>query len=469
MTNKMTPLSGVRVRPRDPHSRLHTSGELRERTSLVRAPMDEGRARHFEPFESASRVEIAAMQEQKLLDMLPHVYANSPLIRAVWEKAGIAPSQIKSIADFTSLAPFIDKDMVREYRDAHDDAFGGVLCQPLTSLSVICSSSGTTGDPTLFADRWGDPSIQYHTLREYWEAGVRPGDYAALLTLTMRPPGHTVFNDLGVVPLTFNHDPRELRRLLEWSRTYRPTVLMMLSSILLHGLEQLEREGEDIREAFSSYKICIFGGETLGQRAQGLIERWGIPLRSMTALGDVGASFECSAKDGHHAWEDLALVEVLDPQTQRPVQDGERGELVVSSLHDRVVPFLRFRSGDLVRYTRAPCHCGRTHLRYWILGRLGDEILVQGKSVLPADLWPAIESIPETASAMFQIIRTQRDMTTLQLRVGYDGEPDFETLRQKIALAVKTAIGITPVVELIPNSELIKLGPPQKIPRVVKK
>jgi phenylacetate-CoA ligase len=461
--------TGARARPRDPQGHLARGGELRERTSLVRPALNDGRSSHFEAIEAAPRAEIEALQERRLLAALPYVYERSALIRSVWQKAGLHPSQVRSMAEFQARAPFIDKDMLRDFRDAHNDAFGGVLCHAANELSVICSSTGTTGDPTLFADRWGSPSIQYHLIRDYWEAGVRPGDYAAVVTVTMRPPGHTVFHDMGVTPLMFNHDPRELQRLADWSRAFRPTALILLSSILIHGLEQLEQRGVDIREAFSSYKICLYGGEALGPRAQRLIERWGLPLRSMTALGDVGTAIECSARDGHHAWEDLALIEVLDPQTLAPVADGGRGELIVSSLHDRVVPFLRFRSGDMVRYTRAACACGRTHLRFWALGRLSDETRVGSKSVMPADLWPAIESVPETASALFQIVRAQPDVDVLRVRVGYDGEPDLQAVRDRVRDAVHNAVDLLAEIELVPNAELIKLGPPQKIPRVAKK
>lgn len=468
-TTEFTALGSARARPRDPLGHLRASGELRGRTEPVVLPVDEGSRSHFDSFESAPRTEIEALQERRLLEMVPYAYERSGLIRQVWDKAGAHPSQIRSIADFKERAPFIDKDSLRDFRDSHDDAFGGVLCRPLSEVSVICSSTGTTGDPTLFADRWGTPSIRYMTQRDYWNAGVRPGDFAAVVTVTMRPPAHTVLHDLGVYPLMFDHCPGELERLVAWSRTYRPTALILLSSIMLHGLETLERQGVDIREAFSSYKICVYGGENLGPRAQTLVDRWNLPLRSMTALGDVGTANECGMRDGHHAWEDMALVEVLNPVSLQPVPDGGRGELVVSSLHDRVVPFLRFRSGDMVRYTRAICGCGRTHMRFWPLGRLGDETVVNGKSVLPADLWPAIESVEETASALFQIIRPQRQVPHLRVRVGYDGAPELTSLQHRVSTAIEAATGLLPEVDLVPNSELIKLGPPQKIRRVATK
>ena len=202
--------------------------------------------------------------------------------------------------------------------------------------------------------------------------------------------------------------------------------------------------------------------------ATGLIGRWGLPLYQFSSLGDSGTVFECSERDGFHAWEDLALVEVLDPETGSAVPEGGRGELVVTNLVDHTDPLIRYRSGDLVRYTREPCGCGRTHMRIWLVGRAGDEAVVGERSILPRDVWPAIEQVEETAAGMFQIVRPQRLMPELRLRVGYDGQPDLGDLARRVADAVERHLGLRPNVELVPNSELIKLGPPHKIPRVAK-
>ena len=458
-----------RRRPQDPLGRLSVGGESRSRIECVKQPMAGGTSTHFDAIAMVPRAEIEAHQERALLEAIPYVYERSPLIKKVWDEAGVHPSHIHSLADYKRLAPFIDKDVIREFRDIYHDPFGGVLCEPVENLSIICSSGGTTGDPTPFADRWGKPSIEYSTVREYWEGGIRPGDFGVVMAVTMRPSPHTIFQDLGVVPIFFDHHPRELQRLVEWVSVFRPTVMYFASSVIIHGLEQLERQGVDIKESFSSFKMVIYGGEPLGPRATGLAERWGLNLHRITALGDIGTGIECSEKDGHHAWEDYALVEVLDPETLEPVPSGGRGELVVSSLKDKIVPFLRFRSGDIVKYTQEKCGCGSTHMRYWPLGRLGDEIKINDRTVLPMDVWPAIENVDETSAAMFQIIRPEREMSALRLRVGYEGAPDLSLLQEKVKASVEQYVGIVPEVELIPMIELTKLGPPHKIPRVAKK
>jgi phenylacetate-CoA ligase len=190
-----------------------------------------------------------------------------------------------------------------------------------------------------------------------------------------------------------------------------------------------------------------------------------------TGVGDVGAATECHEHDGCHFWEDTCYLESLDPDGVEPVGDGERGELVSTTLLDKIAPLVRYRSDDLVRITHEPCACGRTHGRVWPLGRKGDEVVVDGRSVLPGDLWAAIEAVPETGAGLFQVIRTGREVDRLRLRVGYatDGARGTDDLRTRVTESVHEAVGIEPDVELVANEELLRQGPPHKIPRVARR
>jgi len=185
-------------------------------------------------------------------------------------------------------------------------------------------------------------------------------------------------------------------------------------------------------------------------------------------VGDAGSATECGAHDGYHWWEDSILVEHLDPDGAAPVAGDARGEMVVTSLNDRVAPLVRFRSDDLVHVDRGRCACGRTHGRIWPVARKGDEVVVGGRSVIPMDVWAAVESVPATSSGFFQVVRPAREVDRLRLRVGYR-EPlagSTEAVRDALAAAVSAAVGLVPEIDLVPESELLKLGPPQKIPRV---
>ena len=214
----------------------------------------------------------------------------------------------------------------------------------------------------------------------------------------------------------------------------------------------------------------IFAGEPIGPRARARVESWGLELFLQTSLGDVGAATECAEHDGCHMWEDCAHIETLDPQGTEPVGDGERGELVSTTLVDKIAPLIRYRSDDLVRVTREPCACGRTHGRVWPLGRKGDEVVVEGTSVLPGDVWAAVEGVDETSAGLFQVIRTGREVDRLRLRVGYasEGDKGLADLKTRVTDAVHAAVGVQPDVDLVENAELLRQGPPHKIPRVTK-
>lgn len=425
--------------------------------------------KYFDPIEIAPRQAIEQLQQERLLEQVQHVYARSALVRSAWAAAGITPNAIRSTADFKRLAPFLDKTAIQKHRAESGDPMGGVLAGDPSLISIYGTSSGTTGDPTLFAESWTEPGDWIFTPRDLWETGLRPGDYVADVQMVIRSIGRLNWLDAGAIPIFFHHDASDMPRFVEWSLKYRPTWMFHLSSPLIYALERMEAEtGLDVKQVFSSYKAVIFGGEPMGKHNRALMQRWNVPVFEFTSLGDCGTAWECQERDGFHAWEDLVLFEVIDPITGAPIPSGGRGEMVITALVDKLDPLIRFRSGDLVRWTNERCGCGRTHARYWPLGRAGDELVVAGRSVMPTDVWEAIESVPETASGLFQIIRPQREVDELRLRVGYEGAPDLTDLSARVADAVVAATGHRPRIELVPNSEIVKLGPPHKIPRTAK-
>lgn len=430
-------------------------------------------SRYYDPHvETMPRDQIERLQEARILQLVPYVYQRSPLIREVWDDAGVHPAQITSLAAFKAQVPFIDKDRIRRFRDQHGDPFGGLRCADPPHLRGVGFTSGTTGDPTPL------PRSEIHVpliglQRELHEIGARPGDYFLYSLFTFREGlNHDKFLESGLRPVTVPHLPFEAVNIVEMARRFRPTAYFMLSTPMIIGLQQYQQHsGDDLREAFSSIRGAIFGGEPLSQSLRELVQGWGLEIFQLTSLGDISTCMECSAHDGFHTWEDLALVEHLDPQGDQAVADGTRGELVVTALADDVGPLVRYRTDDLVEYTRQACGCGRTHGRIKPLGRKGDEMLIAGCSVLPMDIFPLMQNQPATRMALFQMIRPHRQAQVLRLRVGY--EPgEMQGTQAALAQALEADIGAhlkVPVeVHLAPNAELLKNGPPNKIPRVIK-
>jgi phenylacetate-CoA ligase len=253
---------------------------------------------------------------------------------------------------------------------------------------------------------------------------------------------------------------------------YRPTFLSNLSNGLIGAIEkELDRLKLDPKNVFASYKGAWFGGEPMGGRQRKLVRDWGLEIFENTSLGDVVGATDCREHTGFHCWEDFALVEAIDPHGTQPVADGEIGELVVTSLTDDVSALVRYRTDDLVILNRARCGCGRTHMRLKLLGRKGDQVLVEGKSVMPMDIWPLVESEPESAAALFQLVRPQRELEVLHVRVGYNARLTLapDALIRRLTAKFDEHLAVKVKIELIEEAELLRQGPPHKIPRVTKK
>ena len=428
---------------------------------------------YFEPeLETMPRVEIRRLQERRLLELIPKVYERSGLIRQVWDEAGVKPEDIRSLDDYLAKAPFIDKDAIRNYRDHHEDPCGGLMIADHEDLRVVGFTSGTTGDPTPVPSG-PTTAIEIQSSRDWWHMGVRPGDYLAYMMFTFRGGQSRMLNIVGsgFVPVLMPHDPGALPLMIEAIKTYRPTGFFMVSTPLLIGLEKyFETSPDDPREVFASIKGAVFGGEPLSPRFAALAKSWGLELFEITTLGDVVGAIECREHNGFHTWEDLAVVEALDDDGH-PVADGELGELVVTALADPIAPLIRFRTEDIVRLDRTPCKCGRTHGRFWVVGRKGDQTIVRGKAIMPRDIQGLVESHNETKTCLFQIIRPQMVLDKLRLRVGYEPEllkDGVEALNARLVATLAAHFEVPVVVELVESSELLKLGPPQKIPRVTK-
>jgi phenylacetate-CoA ligase len=417
-----------------------------------------------EEYETMPRPQLEALQLERLRETVALAYERSPLVRARWQAARVTPEDVRSVDDFREKVPFIDKESLRRFRDERGDPYGGILCVPPNELTAVMSTSGTTGDPTLVPEQWGGQRRRTILFRDLWGMGVRPGDYFALFLFTFRGPTYAAVQGLGATPVLLDYDVGELERLLDVSHRYRPTGLYNLGGTMIKALAEVaERDDVDMVDAFSSYKGVVSAGEPLGDRARALAAAWEVELFEHSGVGDVTGCFECGQHDGLHFWEDDVLVEGLDI-------DGDSCELVATALSNRVAPLVRYRSGDLVRVTWDRCACGRTHGRLWPRGRRSDEVEVEGRAVLPIDVWSAVESVEACRLGLFQIVRPRRQVDRLRVRVGHAPVPRraLEALRDDVARAVADAVGIVPQIELVPNETLLRLGPPHKIPRVTR-
>lgn len=417
--------------------------------------------------ECMPRAELNAYHDDKLAELGRLAYGRAPLLTRLWDEAGIRPADIRSRADFSARVPFLTKDMIRDYRSAYGAPFGGLECRELSALDGVFTSSGTTGDATFFAEEWPD-GWSPHWLgatRALYGAGIRAGDYMLVGSTGMRGPQAQLAQLLGAIPIFMGlSDPQ----FLEVVERYRPAFMTLVGFTAVELLEL--SKSVDIKQVFSCFKVIGFAGEPLGVAMRERFAAWGIELLTWSTAGDVALCFECLEHDGMHMWEDTGFFEVLDVETGRPVEDGGVGELISTSLCNSIAPLARYRTEDLVRVTREPCACGRTHMRQWPLGRLGDLMVVRGVSVTPGEVWRALETVPETSAGVFQIVKTGTRMEQLKIRVGYDTDQatDLAGLRARVGAAIWTRLAIEADLELLTTGELLARSTTGKIQRVVK-
>lgn len=431
--------------------------------------------RYFEPqVETMPREQLRARQEERVLELVEYAYANSVLYRELWDGHGVHPRDIRSLEDFRERVPFITKDMVRAHRARTGDPFGGLLCVPIEELTSVSSSSGTTGDPEFFAEIWQDaPPLVTAQVRDLWELGLRPGDQVLSAAGNFRNLMDPGYQALGAVVIEVDIWLGRMHEIVEAIRAYRPVYLQMMYPHMVE-LEHLA-DKVDLKEAFSSLKGASCAGQPLSRKMRDRIrDDWGIDVYEYTSAADTGTAWECREHDGFHLWEDTVFAECVEADEQggwRDVPDGDLGELVATDLDNRAAPLIRYRSEDLVRMSRDRCGCGRTHARMWVGGRRGDETLVQGRSVVLADIWQAVEDQPETVAGVFQIVRERREVDALRLRVGYDPDitGDVDALAGRLGKAVHERTGVEPVLDLRTEEELLQtMTSVAKFPRVVK-
>ncbi len=433
-------------------------------------------ARYREPdIELADRADILAMQRERLSEIVDYALSNSALTKELWAAHGLGRGDVRTMEDFLDRAPFFVQSDSTDYGMRTGDAFGGLLSMPRSQVEVVASTSGTTGIPMALPQYADNPRV-VSSSRDLHEEGLRAGDTLLRMNIVSRggliSQSSRVTDGLGVRTVTLNNNPDSAAAVIEAAERFSPVSFHIMSRPLMIALNDCAAEkGIELNEAFSSFHTVTFGGEPLGDAGRSQLKRWFSRVRVHTGLGNTVAAVECLEADGGHTWEDLVLIEVLDPQTRLPVPEGEVGELVVTTLMEKAMPLLRFRTEDLVRFTSTRCGCGRTHGRIWTVGRLGDGVRVAGKVILPSDLLAVLALFPETQAGLCQLIRPkheEQEEQVLRLRVGRaEGRSDTE-LGAAMQQAVMERLGIESNPSFIPNATLLSSGPGYKIPRIVK-
>ena len=394
----------------------------------------------LEPIEKAPRQELARLQLERLQWSLRHAYENVAQYRKKFDAAGVKPGDCKSLQDLRRF-PFTTKADLRETYPF------GMFAVPMDRIVRIHASSGTTGKPTVVGytardiETWSD--LMARSIRA---AGARPGDKVHVAygygLFTGGLGAHYGAERLGlaVIPLGGGMTERQVQLLAD----FKPEIIMVTPSYMLAIADEMERQGFDPKA--SSLRIGIFGAEpwTVQMRAS-IEQRVGLDAIDLYGLSEVigpGVAQECAeTKDGLTIWEDHFYPEIVDPQSGEPLPEGEKGELVFTSLTKEALPAIRYRTRDLTRLLPPSARSMRRMEK--ITGRSDDMLIIRGVNVFPSQIE---ELILKTAGlSPHYVLELSKQGPLDHLTVVVEGSSDGAAT---LAHHIKSYIGVSAEVRI---------------------
>ena len=405
--------------------------------------------------ERLSAKELEEIQERRLRALVNTVYDYSPFYRKKFKEAGIHPSDIRSLSDLPKL-PFTKK------QDLRDTYPFGMFTVPLSQVVRFHASSGTTGKPTVVGYTANDIRNWVESLcRALVSCGVSSDDIMQIAygygLFTGGLGFHYAAERLGstVIPISAGNTARQV----ELMRDLGTTVIACTPSYMLYLSEYASEIGINIAND-TKLRAGIFGAEPWSEETRRRIEeKTGITAYDVYGTSELSGPLftECTERNGIHIWADMFLIEIVDPETGEQVGEGEKGELVVTTLTKEALPLIRWRTGDITYMESDKCGCGRTHPRIMrILGRADDMLIVRGVNVFPSQIEHVLLQIPEVGEH-YMIILDRRedglDEMTIQVelsdRVSIDTTSDILNLEKKIAEKLKSVLNVWAKVEVV--------------------
>lgn len=415
---------------------------------------------YYQPeIECASQDQIRAWQDEGLVKTVHRVYENVPYYRNLMDQKGIAPGDIHSVDDLHKL-PFLTKD---DLRNAYPY---GLLASPLSDCVRIQSTSGTTGRRVVAfytqhdIDIWEDCCA-----RAIVAAGGTKEDVVHVCygygLFTGGPGLNGGSHKVGCLTLPMSSGNTE--RQIQFMCDLGSTILCCTPSYAAYLAESIYERG--VRDQIK-LKAGIFGAEAWTEEMrQDIQNKLGIKaydIYGLTEISGPGVSFECSEQTGMHINEDHFIVEIIDPVTGEVLPDGEKGELVFTSISKDAFPLIRYRTRDICILSRKPCSCGRTHVKMSKpMGRSDDMLIVKGVNVFPSQIETVL--LNKGYPANYQIV-VSRENNSDKIEVLVEMTPEMfsDTLstvsarEKELVDALKAMLGIYAAVHLVSPKSIIR-------------
>lgn len=406
------------------------------------------------PAETMEREEMNALQTGRLKEIVARLYRQQPFYRSKMQEIGLLPEDIVTLADIQKL-PFVYK------QDMRDNYPYGLFAAPMSEIIRVHASSGTTGRPTVVGYTKRDIGIWSEVAaRSLVAAGLNKQSCIQIAY------GYGLFTGglgihygaelLGasVIPISSGNTARQIMLM----KDFGTTALACTPSYALYIAETMREMGIDPRE--TSLRTGIFGAEPWTERMRKEIEaQLGIKAMDIYGLSEIigpGVAIECSMQDGLHINEDHFYPEIINPVTGEVLPDGEKGELVLTTLTKEGMPMLRYRTRDLSVLHREKCACGRTLVRMSkVLGRSDDMLIIRGVNVFPSQVENVLLSVSNT-TPHYQLIVERKDnldhltvLVELTEEMFTDEVRGLEVLEAKIKGELSSTLSVSATVRLV--------------------
>lgn len=388
-------------------------------------------------------------QEQKLQELLNYLETHSPFYQRLFKENNINIADIQTLEDLQKVPTTVKNDIQQN----NDDFF----CVTPDKIVDYSTTSGTLGDPVTFGLSDNDlERLAYNEAISFACAGIRKGDVVQMITtidkrfmaglayfLGLRKMGASVVRMGPGIPE------------LQWDSIfrYKPKYLITVPSFLLKMIDYAEKHGVDYKNSGVYGAVCI--GESIKNQdftdnilSQKIKEKWNIKLFSTYASTEMSTAFtECEFQLGGHHHPELIITEILDDEG-RPVQEGESGELTITTLGVEAIPLLRFKTGDIVKAHYEPCQCGRNTTRLGpVIGRKQQMIKYKGTTLYP----PAMNDILNDFNGIscYQIVIQTNEIGLDEIIIRLSTENTDENFVNEVRDHFRAKLRVSPKIEII--------------------
>ena len=405
--------------------------------------------------ETMGRKELLELQLERLQIVVNQAYSNVDFYRKRFDEARLSPDEIKTLDDLRRIPFTTRKDLLDNYPY-------GMFAVPLRDVVRLQFPLGMYGNPIVIGYTREDLKMWNELVARVMAAiGITEHDIIQVAFNYGLFIGAVRFNQsaeligAAVVPTSIASGEVQVKIMQD----FRSTVLTAAPSFAIHIMETMQKKGVDPKTL--SLKIGLFGAESWPEEVRQALENYfniqAYEIFGVTELIEPGVAGECMAKNGLHVFEDHFLPEIIDPTSGEVLGEGREGELVLTTLTNRAYPLLRYRTSDVTSLTSQPCSCGRTLARMSkVLKRTDQMVCVRGINVFPEKVEEVLLGI-EGVGPGYSLVPKEKMGMNHQLTIRVEassgilqGREEAKTsLRQKIELAIRRAVGIGVEIEFV--------------------